>query len=151
MMSRILWRANSSGKRRGRIHDPVLADQDAVVQAAAARETHLLERLDLAKEAERACGCDLVLEAIGVGELKDVLLTADRRRVVEDVMDAEALGGLDAEVLAVALAVADLVAAVDDDLVDVPTLVLDAGALEQRAELRGGSVEDRNLGLHLHE
>ena len=55
------------------------------------------------------------------------------------------------DVLAVAVAVADLVAPVDDDLVDVPALLLDAGALDERAELRRRAVEDRHLALHLHE
>ena len=69
-MSRILWRANSSGKRSGVFTTPFSPIRMQLLQAAAAREAHLLERLDLAEEPERARRRDLGLEALGVGERK---------------------------------------------------------------------------------
>ena len=37
------------------------------------------------------------------------------------------------------------------DVAQMAALVLDAGTLDERAELRGGAVENGDLGLHLHE
>src|SRR5262249_9060454 len=47
------------------VHHPVVADQNAIVQASSACQPHLLERGDVLQKAERACGRDLGPKRLG--------------------------------------------------------------------------------------
>ncbi len=133
------------------VHDSFVAHQDEVVEPAAGRQPHALERLDLLDEAERPRRGDLVREGGGAGQAEGVFLAADRCRVLEEVAHLEAVARLDPDPLLVGVVGADPVALFDHQLLDRRALLLDAGLGEELAELLGRAVEDRDLGVHLHE
>ncbi len=139
------------GKAERRVHHALLAHQDAVVEPPAVGEAHLLELLDFLDEAEGARRGDLAAERLEVGEAKGVLLAPDGRRVVEDVVHLEAVGRLDRDALVRGVIGADGVALVDDQLLDRGGLVHEPALVEERAQLERRAVEDRHLGLHLHQ
>src|SRR5439155_582037 len=62
------------GEAERRVHDALLAHQDAVVQPPAVGEAHLLELLDFLDEAEGARRGDLAAERLEIGEAERVLL-----------------------------------------------------------------------------
>src|SRR5438874_231798 len=138
-MSRILWRTNSSGKRSGAFTTPSLPTRMQLFSPAVG-EAHLLELLDLLDEAEGARRGDLAAERLEVGEAERVLLAADGRRVVEDVVHLEEIGGLDRDALAGGVVGAEGVALVDDELLDRGRLVYQPALFEERAQLEGRAV-----------
>jgi len=79
------------GEAELRVHDLLVVDEDEVVEAAAAGQTHRGERLHVAHEAEGARRGDLGAERVAVVMRVRVLLAPHRRRVDERVVDAEAV------------------------------------------------------------
>src|SRR5207245_10842139 len=80
------------GKAERSVHDFLVVNQDQVVEPAAAREPHLRELVKLAHKAKRPRGRDLVDVIIGRSEFKMNSLYADRPRIIERVVDDEAIG-----------------------------------------------------------
>src|SRR6266536_5175301 len=79
------------------IDNLVIADDDAVIELAAARQTHGLEFLDIAQETEGARGRDFGFKIFW--SLVDVkmFLLANRLGVAQHIMNREHCGGFDAD------------------------------------------------------
>ena len=131
------------------VDDVVLADQDEVVEAPAGTEAELVDHLEVAHETERASGRDLLAVSLAIGENEIVVLLADRRRVAQQVRDREDVRRLyDQRLVAAA---ADLVTAVDDQLLYRCVLVHHPHLLEVLEEAERGTIDDRDLAVDLDQ
>src|SRR4051812_2280685 len=112
-------------------HDALVVEHDAVIDRAAARETGSAELLDVAHEAERAGGGDLLEEAVVIEVELQRLPADDRVLEIDLVLENQAICGGDADAL---VALDDLDRLTDLEDRDLRAEGADAGGVDEMHE-----------------
>jgi hypothetical protein len=126
------------------VHDPILGEDDGVIERASADEAHGSERLDIGFEAEGAGAGKNLPERVGIDEKFDLLLSDKRMREVDVAADTELVGWIDGDAAPV---FDDFDRFEDAEVATFAAKAAEAGLIEQLKERFGGTVQDGNFDV----
>ena len=130
------------------VDNVVLADQYEIVEAAAGAEAELVDHLEVAHKTKGPGRRDLLAEGLAFRHLEFAELVTHRSWITELIRDREVIRRLDDQRL---VAFADLVASVNDQLLDRGVLFDKPHLFESFEETQGRSIEHRDLAVHLDQ
>jgi hypothetical protein len=126
------------------VHDPILGEDDGVIERASADEAHSAERLDIGFKAEGAGAGENLAERVGIDDQFDLLLADERMGEVDVTANAEFVGGIYGDAAPV---FDDFDRFEDADVAAFAAKASEAGLIEQLKERFGRAVQDGNFDV----